>query len=88
MITTLYQVLLHVSGYITVMIAGPICKWVSVPVFPKNSYLNSPKACSSTRPDDSMNFTSNFGPPPYTGAGIGLAVTEKVSNVPHGLCLS
>lgn len=43
MITTLYWVLLHVSGYMTVMTADAICGWVSAPVFPWHSYLDSPK---------------------------------------------
>ena len=79
MISTLFWVLLHMSGYIIVMIVDDICGWVSAPVFPSYSYLDSPKGGSSLGPDHGMNFTTNLGSPPSTGAGISLAVIEIVS---------
>lgn len=79
MISTLFWVLLHMSGYIIVMIVDHICGWVSAPVFPSHSYLDSPKGGSSLGPDHGMNFTTNLGSPPSTGAGISLAVIEIVS---------
>ena len=79
MISTLYWVLLHMSGYIIVMIVDHIRGWVSAPVFPSHSYLHSPKGGSSLGPDHGMNFTTNLGSLPSNGAGISLAVIETLS---------
>lgn len=76
----LYCISLYVSCNTAVRIAGPICEWVSVPVFSRHFSLDFLKAVSSTRPDHGINFINNLDPPP-SGFGISLAVIDTVSSV-------
>lgn len=73
--TTCYRISLLVSSCITMLIDGPICEWMSAPVFPRHTYLDSPKAGFPTRPDHSINLTSNLGLL-CNGVGISLAVMD------------